>query len=65
MRDRLVGILIVEDNPADVLLIREALKMNDIQKGLNVVPDGVKPWLFSGGRTPMSKPPSQISSCWI
>ena len=44
--DRLVEILIVEDNPADVLLAREALKLNDIPKRLNVVPDGVEAMAF-------------------
>ncbi len=44
--DRLVEILIVEDNPADVLLTREALKLNDIQKRLNVVLDGVEAMAF-------------------
>jgi chemotaxis family two-component system response regulator Rcp1 len=37
---RTVNILLVEDNPADVLLTMEALKEGDISHELNVVNDG-------------------------
>jgi len=37
---RTVNILLVEDNPADVLLTMEALKEGDISYELNVVNDG-------------------------
>ena len=33
-------ILLAEDNPADVYLIREALKRHGVQHALQVVPDG-------------------------
>jgi chemotaxis family two-component system response regulator Rcp1 len=38
--NRTVNILLVEDNPADVLLTMEALKEGDISHELNVVTDG-------------------------
>jgi chemotaxis family two-component system response regulator Rcp1 len=38
--NRAVNILLVEDNPADVLLTMEALKEGDISHELNVVNDG-------------------------
>lgn len=39
---RLVDILLVEDNPADVRLTREALKENKMANNLSVVVDGVE-----------------------
>ena len=35
-------ILLVEDNPADVRLAREALKEGPVENNLNVVPDGME-----------------------
>ena len=35
-------ILLVEDNPADVRLAREALKGGPVENNLNVVPDGIE-----------------------
>ena len=35
-------ILLVEDNPADVRLAREALKEGPVENNLNVVPDGIE-----------------------
>lgn len=43
---RLVEILLVEDNPADVRLTREALKDGKILNNLNVVNDGVEAMTF-------------------
>lgn len=40
--NRTVNILLVEDNPADVLLTMEALKEGDISHELNVVNDGAE-----------------------
>ena len=37
-----VTVLLVEDNPADVLLTMEALKEGDISHELNVVNDGAE-----------------------
>ncbi len=36
----LTNILLIEDNPGDVRLMREALRKNDTQKRLDVVEDG-------------------------
>lgn len=55
--DRLVEILIVEDNPADVLLTREALKLNGIPKRLNVVQDGVEAMAFLRREDPYANAP--------
>ena len=41
-RERLVEILLVEDNPGDVRLAREALAPNDEWHNLSVVNDGVE-----------------------
>jgi chemotaxis family two-component system response regulator Rcp1 len=40
--NKTVNILLVEDNPADVLLTMEALKEGDISHELNVVNDGAE-----------------------
>ncbi len=37
-----IAILVVEDNPADVRLIEEALREGKFKNRLNVVPDGVE-----------------------
>lgn len=42
MTDNELTILLVEDNPADVRLTREAFKINQLQSLLNVVKDGVE-----------------------
>jgi CheY-like chemotaxis protein len=41
-----VQILVAEDNPGDVRLIREALKQHDLQFSLHVVEDGEKALAF-------------------
>jgi CheY-like chemotaxis protein len=40
--NRSIQILLVEDNPGDVVLVREALKRGNIRNDLHVVSDGVK-----------------------
>jgi len=42
MTDKPLAILLVEDNPADVRLAREAFKTSTIQSNLNVAKDGVE-----------------------
>ena len=39
---RAFNILMVEDNPGDVRLTREALKEQEVVSSLNVVPDGIE-----------------------
>jgi CheY-like chemotaxis protein len=41
-----VEILLVEDNPADIRLVREALKENKILNNLSVVEDGIEAMEF-------------------
>ena len=41
-RSRVIEILLVEDNPGDVRLTKEALKEGKIKNNLNVVNDGVE-----------------------
>lgn len=52
-------ILMVEDNPADVILTREAFREGNIQSALNVVKDGVEAIAFlrrEGGYANAPKP---------
>jgi two-component system, chemotaxis family, response regulator Rcp1 len=42
MTDNPLSILLVEDNPADVRLVREAFKTSKLQSVLSVVKDGVE-----------------------
>ncbi len=44
--DRGIEILLVEDNPGDVRLTKEALKDGKILNNLNVVTDGVEAMAF-------------------
>ena len=46
MGGRPVEILLVEDNPGDVRLTREALKEGKVKNNLSVVPDGVAAMSF-------------------
>jgi len=46
MRSRPVEILLVEDNPGDVRLTREALKEGKVHNNLHVAPDGVEALAF-------------------
>ena len=52
-----VEILLVEDNPGDVRLIREALKENKIINTLHVVDDGVKAMAFLRKKGEFAKKP--------
>ena len=45
-KNPIVNILLVEDNPADVMLTREALKESKINNVLNVVMDGEEALLY-------------------
>ncbi|MDA0989660.1 MAG: response regulator [Verrucomicrobia bacterium] len=51
-RSKAMSILLVEDNPGDVQLTREALKENDFQNTLNVVQDGEDALRFLRGEEP-------------
>lgn len=44
-----VEILLIEDSPTDVLLMREALKSSNLLNNLHVVPDGVEAMAFLRG----------------
>lgn len=44
-----IEILLVEDNPADVRLVREALRHSDSPYALNVAPDGVEALAYLRG----------------
>jgi CheY-like chemotaxis protein len=46
---RTVEVLLVEDDPADVLLAREALQDQGVRSNLTVVPDGVEAMAFLRG----------------
>ena len=46
MKIRPIEILLVEDNPGDVLLTREAMKEAKVANQLSVVPDGVEALAF-------------------
>jgi two-component system, chemotaxis family, response regulator Rcp1 len=41
-QNRAIEVLLVEDNPGDVRLTREALKEGKVRNNLHVVPDGVE-----------------------
>ncbi len=41
-----IDVLLVEDDPGDVLLIREAFEDNKVHNRLHVVPDGVEALMF-------------------
>ena len=48
---RMPRIVMMEDNPADVLLVREALKENGLEVDLLVIPDGEAALDWVGGRS--------------
>ena len=50
---KVIEVLLVEDDPGDVVLIREAFEHNKVYNALHVVSDGVQALKFlqtSGGR---------------
>jgi CheY-like chemotaxis protein len=49
MMSRPVELLMVEDNPADALIAREALSEVQLENRLNVVPDGVEAMAYLRG----------------
>ena len=54
---RPIGILLVEDNPGDVRLTREALKEGKVRNNLSVADDGVKAIDFLYRRGPYAQAP--------
>jgi CheY-like chemotaxis protein len=62
MTDNSLSILLVEDNPADVRLVREAFKTSKLQSILRVVKDGVEAmdFLHHAGSYVDSKRPDLI-----
>jgi CheY-like chemotaxis protein len=60
--DAPLQILLVEDNPVDVLITRAALKMWDVQNDLHVVEDGQKAvdYLFRRGMYDQVKQPQLL-----
>jgi chemotaxis family two-component system response regulator Rcp1 len=59
MTDKPLDILLVEDNPADVRLAREAFKSSQIQSTLSLAKDGVEAMQFlrkSGSFTDAARP---------
>jgi two-component system, chemotaxis family, response regulator Rcp1 len=57
MSGRRLELLMVEDNPADVRLTREAFKEGKILRALNVVKDGVEAMAFLRRQDPYSDVP--------
>ena len=58
---RPIDILLVEDNPADVRLTREALKDARVMNNLHVVPDGMAALAFLRRQGPyLEAPPPQL-----
>ena len=55
--DRLMEILLVEDNPGDVRLVAEALKDTKVTGHLSVVPDGIAALDFLHRRGPHVRAP--------
>jgi two-component system, chemotaxis family, response regulator Rcp1 len=43
---RPLGVLLVEDDPGDVVIAREALRAGELKSRLTVVPDGVEAMLY-------------------
>lgn len=54
----LIDILLVEDNPADVRLIREVLKETKLVNALHVVGDGIEALRFLHGEEPYADAPA-------
>ncbi len=62
MRDKIVEILLVEDNPGDIRLTQEALKEGNIPNNLHTVMDGAEAikFLFREGTYTEAKRPDLI-----
>ncbi len=62
MRDKIVEILLVEDNPGDIRLTQEALKEGNIPHNLHTVMDGAEAisYLFKEGKYTDAKVPDLI-----
>lgn len=56
-RNQCIEILLVEDNPGDVRLTKEALKEGKILNNLSVVPDGVEAMAFLRRESPYENAP--------
>lgn len=56
-RNQCIEILLVEDNPGDVRLTKEALKEGKILNNLSVVPDGVEAMAFLRKESPYENAP--------
>jgi two-component system, chemotaxis family, response regulator Rcp1 len=56
-RNQCIEILLVEDNPGDVRLTKEALKEGKILNNLSVVPDGVEALAFLRRENPYENAP--------
>jgi two-component system, chemotaxis family, response regulator Rcp1 len=54
---RPVEVLLVEDNPGDVRLTREALREGKVQNNLNVTPDGVEALAYLRRQGPYADAP--------
>ena len=54
---RPVEVLLVEDNPGDVRLTREALREGKVQNNLNVMPDGVEALAYLRRQGPYADAP--------
>ena len=59
-----VPILLVEDNPGDVRLTREALRGGGITNPMDVVSDGAAALAYLHGNRPTPTPPARGWSCW-
>jgi CheY-like chemotaxis protein len=56
---RPLGVLLVEDDPGDVVIAREALRAGKLQSKLSVVPDGVEAMAYlrrEGGYAEVERP---------
>lgn len=60
---KIIDVLLVEDDPGDVLMTREAFEDNKLRNRLSVVSDGVSAWSSSARRASTSTPRRPTSSC--
>lgn len=62
MTDRVLEILLVEDNPSDAELTMRALKKNNLANNIVHVKDGRKPWILYSAqprKRPTRREPTQ------